>query len=290
MRSFRSIAVVVAAQIVALAAPAIAQGEDKYHPIDFRQPIATQRGELSPIGDEAMYLSEKESCDFAKVEWGWGSCNGLDKMAFVMGQGIDTLVVNDPVSDGFVRLDDFFASGATAEIDSMTEDYKAGLAEQAKRLGKPVEFVGWRIYPTADKVKNLIYYALDSKWDGNATTNVKVMLLDRYGYVAVDLVPARADLGAEEIKDVVGQAVGAYKAKAASGYADFQEGDQIAAYGGLGVLAAVLGVKFGKVATVGLFAGLALLLKKGAFLIIVPLVALGGYIKRLFRRKPDMPA
>ena len=69
-----------------------------------------------------------------------------------------------------------------------------------------------------------------------------------------------------------------------AGYGDFQKGDQIAAYGGLGVLAAVLGVKFGKVATIGLPAGLALLLKKGAFLIIVPLLALGGFIKRLFRR------
>jgi uncharacterized membrane-anchored protein len=215
---------------------------------------------------------------------GLGVLRGPRQAGLRHGAGIDTLVINDPVSDGFVKLDDFFESGATDEIESMTEDYKAGLAEQGKRLGKPVEFVGWRIYPTADKARNLIYYALDSKWAGNATTNVKVMLLDRYGYVAVDLVPVRADLGAAEIKDVVGQAVGAYKAKGASGYADFQEGDQIAAYGGLGVLAAVLGVKFGKVATVGLFAGLLLLLKKGAFLIIVPLVALGGYVKRLFSR------
>ena len=284
MKAPRDNIAIVFSALVALSAPAIAYAQDKYHPIDFKQAIQTERGELSPIGPDAVYLNDKESCDFAKTEWGWSSCEGIDKMAFGMGPAIETLLIEDPVSEGFVKLDDFFENGATDEIDAITEDYKQGLAEQAKRLGMKVEFVGWRLQPTADKSRNLIYYALDSKWDGSPTTNVKVMLLDRYGYLVMNLVPASADLNAEEMKDVVSQAVGAYESKPAAGYKDFQEGDRIAAYGGLGVLAAVLGVKFGKVATFGLLAGLLLLLKKGAFLIIVPLVAIGGFFKRLFRR------
>jgi uncharacterized membrane-anchored protein len=275
---------ILAAHVAVLAEPAIVHAEGNYHPVNFTQPLQTKRGELAPIGQDAIYLSDQESCNFVKLEWGWSSCEGIDKLAFSMGASIDTLMLSRPVSDGYVKLDDFFENGTTTEIDAITDDYKEELSQQSKRIGKKIEFVGWRLYPAADKSRNLMYYALDSSWDGNITTNVKVMLLDRYGYVVMDVVPQRADLGAEEIKNVVSEATAAYRPQPVAAYESFQKGDQIAAYGGLGVLATVLGVKYGKAATVGLLAGLALLLKKGAALVIIPLLAVVGFIKRLFRR------
>jgi uncharacterized membrane-anchored protein len=285
-----NIAMILAAHVAVLAEPAIVHAEGNYHPINFTQPLQTERGELGPIGQNAYYLNNKERCDLAKKEWGWSDCSGMDQLVFDMGEDISTMLLSDPVSEGFVKLDDFFQSGARDEIDSMTASYKEQLADQSKRTGTKIEFAGWRLYPTADKSHNVIYYALDSRWDGAPTTNIKIMILDRYGYFTMGVVPQRDDLGADEIKSVVDQAIAAYKPKPTAAYENFQSGDKVAVYGGLGVLATVLGVKYGKAATVGLLAGLALVLKKAAFLIIVPLVALGGFIKRLFRGKPSTTA
>ncbi len=55
----------------------------------------------------------------------------------------------------------------------------------------------------------------------------------------------------------------------------------MAGYGALGVLAATLGVKYGGAASAGLIALGLLVLKKGAFILLLPLV----WLRRLFSRK-----
>jgi hypothetical protein len=61
--------------------------------------------------------------------------------------------------------------------------------------------------------------------------------------------------------------------------------DRVAAYGGLGLVAGTLGVKYGKVAAAGAAGLLAVLGKKAGLLLVLPLLALGGvfrWIKRLY--------
>ncbi len=54
----------------------------------------------------------------------------------------------------------------------------------------------------------------------------------------------------------------------------------MAGYGALGVLATMLGVKYGGAASAGLIALLLVVLKKGAFILLLPLV----WLRRLFSR------
>jgi uncharacterized membrane-anchored protein len=279
-----NVAMIVIAHVFAFTSPAIVHAAWDYQTVNFTQPIRVARGEISPTGPNAMYLSDDEGCRLAKTEWGWAECTGLERIVIGGAPMIDTVLYSEPVSEGYVSLDDFFASGAQEEIEAMGAELKESHAQQAKRTGKNIEYLGWRLFPKADKAQNVIYYAYNSAWDNQPQINVKATLLDRYGYVVIDIVPQSAELTEAEIKQVVDEAIGSYKPDPVASYSAFEKGDKIAAYGGLGVLATVLGVKYGKAATAGLLALLAIFLKKGGFLIVIPFVWLfrkaGGLLRR----------
>jgi uncharacterized membrane-anchored protein len=280
-----NIGMILAAHMVMLVTPALVHAEGNYNFINFTEPLKTERGELAPIGPDAVILSDADLCRAAKAEWGWESCDGVDQAAFSMGPDIDTMMLLKPVSEGYVKLDDFEGEGAKQAIDSIETDLKQSLADQSKRIGRTISFKGWRVYPTADRQRNLIYYALDTIWDGKPTTSIKVMMLDRYGYLTMEVIPYADDLGAQQVKSVLDHAVAAYSSKPQAAYTNFESGDKVAAYGGLGVLATVLGVKYGKAATAGLVAMVIILLKKAWFIVVLPFLALGGLFKRMFGRK-----
>ncbi len=65
-------------------------------------------------------------------------------------------------------------------------------------------------------------------------------------------------------------------------YTNFSTGDKVAAAGIGGLLAASMGIKAFKA---GGIAALLILLKKGGFLLFLPLIFVWGWIKRLFTRK-----
>lgn len=273
---------------VVLTVPAIANATaDEYHPINFTQPIRLDRGAISPIGLNAVRLSDGETCAFVKKESGWddSGCKSIDQAVFNMGLDIDTLFFSKPVSDGYVKLDDFFADGADESIKAITDGLREDAKAQSKALGKSVEFIGWRSYPKADRQRGLIYYAFDMRFDGAPSTNIKVMLLDRQGYIVANIVPVANDLDEAGVKKVVDQAVSTYKPDATTSYAAYNPGDKVAAYGGLGVLATVLGVKYGKAATVGIGILIVALLKKGAFLLALPFIFAGKLFRRISSKK-----
>lgn len=62
---------------------------------------------------------------------------------------------------------------------------------------------------------------------------------------------------------------------------EFRDGDKVAAVGALGVLATLLGVKYGKGALAAIMAIGLVVVKKAWFLIFIPFL----FIRRLFSRK-----
>jgi uncharacterized membrane-anchored protein len=279
-----NIVMLLMAHMVMLAEPALLHAEGNYHPVNFTEPLKTERGELAPIGRDAIYLTEADACAIAKQDWGWADCGDIDQIAVGMGPDIDTMILSKPVSDGYVKLDDLLGSDADTAINEITNTYKESLANQSQRTGRKIEFAGWRFYPKADHTRNLIYFALDTRWDGELQTTIRAMLLDRYGYVVMNIITIENDLDAGQIERVLNQAIAAYTPKPMAAYTAHEKGDKIAAYGGLGVLATVLGVKYGKAASVGVIAIVALVLKKAWFLILLPFIALRGVFRRLFGR------
>lgn len=106
-------------------------------------------------------------------------------------------------------------------------------------------------------------------------------LFDRQGYVPFRLIPESANLSEVELQRLVEISLDAYQPKAQQAYFDFQDGDKVAAVGALGVLATLVGVKYGKTAATGFVAILLLFLKKAWFVLLLPLI----FLKKFFTSK-----
>jgi uncharacterized membrane-anchored protein len=270
---------ILVAHVCFLAEPALAQ-EAEYHPLDFVQELSVARGKITPIGQGGKYLDKTETCNFVKKEFGWSDCKGIDQMIFFLAPDIDNAMFEQPISDGYVTLDDWKSGDLTTEIEAIEQSYKESLLEQGKRLNENIIFDGWLLYPTLDEQKKILYYANIVNWNGDRVINVTASVFDRYGYVPIKIVPADNNLSSESVKSIVDEAISAYRPGTGSTYAEFSSGDKVAGYGALGVLATLLGVKYGKAAVTGLIAVALVFAKKLWFLIFLPLLWIG----RLFSR------
>lgn len=260
----------------------VAAQEDPYSPVDFTEPLSLSRGDISPVSPDSVYLDEKDRCNLLINEWGWSSCEEIDAMIFGLAPGIDNIMVEAPVSDGYVKFDDWEDSDRQEEIDAIWNDYAEGARQQGKALGQRIEPVRWYVYPTLNKEKSYLYYAILIDWEGEMVINAKASLFDRKGYIPISVTPESTSLSETELQELVEIALDAYQPHSEQAYFDYRDGDEVAAVGTLGVLATLVGVKYGKVAAVGLIGVLLVFLKKAWFLLLIPL----AFLKKLvFGRK-----
>lgn len=261
--------------------PALAQ-EAEFHPVRFLEPLSLSRGKITPASDEAVTLDSAEACRLASVEWGWSGCD-IEQAVFSMTPGIDTLLAMKPNSEGRVSFDDWDDADRDDQIAAIEQELREGAAQQGAALGRRVEFVGWRVYPTLDRKQQLMFFATDVRFDDEVSTNVRALQFDRRGYVAFSLVPVEDGLGAPRIEALLREALSHYVPVETESYAAFEKGDKVAAVGAVGVLATVLGVKYGKTAGLGFLAIALPLLKKFGVFVIAGIAWLGRLTMR--RRK-----
>lgn len=277
-----NIGFVLISSVVFLSEPAIVQGqENPYSPVNFTEPLSLSRGKISPASPEAIYLEKEDRCNLLLNEWGWSSCEGVDAMIFGFAPGIDNVMIETPVSDGFVKFDDWDSGDRKEEIDAIWNDFAEGARQQGEALGQRIEPLRWYVYPTLNKEKSYLYYAILLDWDGEQVINAKASLFDRKGYIPVAITPESTTLSEAELQELVEISLSAYNPAEQQSYFDFQDGDKVAAVGAVGVLASLVGVKYGKAATAGILAVLLVILKKAWFVLLLPLV----FLKKLFSRK-----
>lgn len=252
--------------------------ENPYSPVNFTEPLSLSRGKISPVSPDSIYLEEKDRCNLLINEWGWSSCEGIDAMIFGLAPGIDNIMVEAPVSDGYVKFDDWESSDRQEEIDAIWNDYAEGARQQGKALGQRIEPVRWYVYPTLNKEKSYLYYAILIDWEGEMVINAKASLFDRRGYIPISVTPESTSLSEAELQELVEISLDAYQAHNQQSYFDFQDGDKVAAVGAMGVLATLVGVKYGKAAAAGIIGILLVFLKKAWFLLLVPIVFLKNLV------------
>ena len=186
------------------------------------------------------------------------------------------------VNEGYVKLDDWKDVNADKFINQLRDDSKEGNKIRAENNMPTVEKMEWVIKPTLDRLKNSVYYALDVYFsDGENSVNASVLLLGRYGYTEVTYTGDPEDFKINK-DEILSHIVANYSFVEQKKYTNFSTGDKVAAAGIGGLLAASLGIKAFKA---GGIAALLILLKKGGFLIFLPLIFAWGWIKRLFTRK-----
>lgn len=266
-----------------LTEPAILQAQEaKFNTLNFTEPLSLSRGKITPRTQDAEYLTHDESCRFAVNQWGWTpeSCPSLENIFFHPVPGTDTVIVSTPNTDGYVSFDDWESDSKNA-IPEIWKNYVEGAKAQGERLHQNISPIKWLVYPTLVKDMNFLYYAVAVDWNGDVTINAKAIMFDRSGYITFSIVPEDGEINGSALEPLITNVLASYQSKPKTTYAEFRSGDKVAAVGAVGVLATALGVKYGKVATVGLFAIALAFLKKGAaMLVLLPLLL----IRRLFRR------
>ena len=184
--------------------------------------------------------------------------------------------------NSIVKLDEWKDVNADKFIKQMRSDAKEENKIRIENNSETVEGIEWLQEPTLDREKNSVYYAYLVEYsDGVIAVNAMTLILGRYGYTEVTYVGYPEDFKINKEK-ILEHIVATYSFVEQKKYTNFSTGDKVAAAGIGGLLAASMGIKAFKA---GGIAALLLLLKKGGFLIFLPLIFAWGWIKRLFTRK-----
>lgn len=126
-----------------LSEPAIVQAQDNpYSPLNFAEPMSLYRGKISPASPDAVYLDDKDRCDILKNDWGWQSCDGIEAMIYGLAPGIDTVMIGEPNSEGFVKFDDWEDADRQDEIDATWNDFVEGSRARGEAPGVLAALVG----------------------------------------------------------------------------------------------------------------------------------------------------
>lgn len=183
---------------------------------------------------------------------------------------------------GYVKDDEKIDSDAL--LDSFRQGTEHANEERRQHGWQALHVVGWKNRPEYDaQFKSLAWSILGREEGSNEDiVNYNTRLLGRTGVMSVLLVSSPEDLDGS-VADFK-KTVHGFAFKQGQAYADFREGDRVAEYG-LGAL--IVGGAAAVAAKKGFFAVIAKFLIAGWKLLLVGLVAVGGFVKRLFGRRAN---
>ena len=180
---------------------------------------------------------------------------------------------------GYVKDDDKDKLNA----DKLLEEYRQGTEEQNKIRQKsgipPIHVVGWELPPRYNDVTHNLEWAIRGASEGDEILNYDTRLLGRKGVMQIKLIVDPKEF-ASVLRTYTNLMAG-YTFQTGQSYAEYRKGDKVAKYG---LAALITGAAALGAAKLGLFAWLAVLFKKGAKLIIVAVVAVIAFFRKIFAR------
>lgn len=180
-------------------------------------------------------------------------------------------------SIGYVKDDEKDSLDADGMISSIKKGTEAANEERKRRGWSTMRIVGWHTPPFYDTRTNNLTWAITGAGDEGNVVNYSVRLLGRRGVMNVDLV-----LSPEEVDAVVPafeKVMSGFSFKPGSRYAEFVQGDKVAAYGLTALVAGGAGAALAKSGLLG----------KLWKAIVVGVLALVGAIKKLFKGRGGEP-
>jgi len=238
------------------------------------------------LGEKYHYLNPQEA---NKLLMAWG--NPSDDTT----QGAIIPAEVDPLSDGgwavFLSYEDDGhvddSDAAKIDYDDLLKDMKQGTEKSnaaRKEAGYPaMHLIGWAEPPRYDASSKRLYWAKEIKSDRSEmhSLNYDVRVLGREGVLSLEAVGSMDQVA--QIKADMRPLVGVAEFNEGYRYAEFNsKTDKLAEYG-LGAL-----IAGGVAAKLGLFGKLFAMLLAFKKLIIVGVVAAGGFIAKLFGKKKDV--
>lgn len=281
-------AVIAALAVMSIAAAEESASEQKEAPPELHyrtgEIVLPNKVATLHLNGDYRYLDPKET---EKMLVAWG--NPPEAAQGTEGAVVPTAV--DPFEDGgWAVVLSYMDDGHVDDSDARKIDYKELMSDMKKSTrddneerekagyGK-VELVGWATEPRYDAGTHKMYWAKELDFGGSQhTLNYDVRVLGREGVLSMNAVAGMNQLTSIQ-RDMT----------QLQGLADFNQGfryeeydkstDKLAAYG-LGAL-----VAGGVAAKMGLFAKLVTILIAAKKLIIAGVIAIGGFLARMFKRK-----
>ena len=283
--------------LLALAASSFAQDQpDKAALREKAQKLADglnyQKGEITLKGglakihvpEEFRYLDSKDADTVLSRLWG----NPPDshtlgllvpaKISVVSPEAWAVILTYD--EDGYVKDDEAETMDYDTLIKQMREGTSAANKEREKAGYGSIELVGWATPPRYDKGTHKMYWAKELKFGGNDenTLNYNIRLLGRRGVLVLNAVAGMSQL--QEIEAAAPAVLAMVDFQEGHRYTDFNAStDKVATYG----LAAL--VAGGLAAKAGLFKGLLVALLAAKKVVIVGLIAVAAWLKKVFGKK-----
>ena len=273
------------------APPAIPQ-QERQSAEQFMASLKPQHGTIKLPGDVATlqlsddfyYLSPGDAEHLLTA--GWGNPPGNKTLGMIIPQAVSPISRN-----GWGVVITYLDDGHVSDADANKIDYNDLLKkmqkadeeenEERKKQGySGLHILGWAEPPSYDAQTHKMYWAKELKADdaqGN-TLNYAIRVLGRKGVLELNAVAAMSDLAM--IKQQMPTVLAFTNFSDGNKYTDFNAStDKVAAYG----LAAL--VAGGIAAKAGLFAKLGLLLLAAKKFIVIGLVAIAGFFRKLFGGK-----
>lgn len=177
-------------------------------------------------------------------------------------------IIFDFTESGYVRDDERDELDADAILRTIRRGNEEGNRIRRERGWSEVNLIGWSEQPFYDPATNNLTWATLGESDGQRGVNYSTRLLGRRGTMNVDLVLAPGQL--QTVVPEFEQLLQGFSFLEGNRYADWREGDKVAAYGltalvagGAGAIAMKSGVlqKLGKFIVLAVLAVLATLKK-----------------------------
>ena len=205
-------------------------------------------------------------------------------LIFPLSEDDQWFVSVDYEESGYVKDDDAKNWDSDELLESLKDGTEAG-NERRESMGiAPIEVTRWVETPAYDVGTHRLVWSAEAREKGgndpDPTINYNTYVLGREGYISMNLITSASTV--EQDKPAARQLLAAVNFVDGKRYTDFNEStDKVAAYG----LAALVGGVAAK--KLGLIAAAVAFFAKFAKVILIGLVALGGGVMKLFRRKSE---
>lgn len=259
--------------------------------VKLAQGLKYQQGEINLKGGLAKLQVPKEfkfigSADaetvLVKI---WGNPPGTRTLGMLFPADKSPLdedswaVTIEYTEDGYVKDDDANKINYDDLLKKMQKATKEENSERVKQGYPEVELVGWAEPPRYDSTTHKMYWAKDLKFTGGTedTLNYNIRMLGRRGVLVLNAVAGVTQLG--EIEKQTPQILTMVNFNDGNRYADFDpKVDKVATYGIAALVAGGIAAKLGLFKLVWIFI---LAAKK---FIIIAVVAIGAWVKKLMAR------
>lgn len=242
-------------------------------------------GEIATLKlDKAFYYLSPEDTE-RLLNQGWGNPPGIKTLGMIVPTATDPLseagwgVIITYSDDGHVADDDAAKIDYSALLKDMQEADEEDNKERRKQGYDGIQLVGWAEPPHYDAAAHKMYWARELKADhaNSNSLNYSIRVLGRSGVLELNAVASMRDL--PTIKAELPKVMAVTDFTSGNRYADYSPStDKLASYG----LAAL--VAGGIASKAGLFAKIGLLLLAAKKFIVIGLLAVAAFVRKLFNR------